>query len=80
VDYSKEADGGTLFLDKSAILPVTLQAVLLRFLDDWTVLRSAASNARSMFSCVRHERQSRTNPLQRAASDPTSCFASTRSR
>src|SRR6266404_5919074 len=33
----READGGTLFLDEITGMPVTLQAVLLRFLDDWSV-------------------------------------------
>ncbi|MEQ1716988.1 MAG: sigma-54-dependent Fis family transcriptional regulator [Hyphomicrobium sp.] len=40
----KEADHGTLFLDEIGDMPITLQPVLLRFLDDWTARPIGGSN------------------------------------
>jgi sigma-54 dependent transcriptional regulator, acetoin dehydrogenase operon transcriptional activator AcoR len=37
IGLCRQADGGTLFLDEIGEMPGALQAVLLRFLDDWTV-------------------------------------------
>jgi sigma-54 dependent transcriptional regulator, acetoin dehydrogenase operon transcriptional activator AcoR len=34
IGLCRQADGGTLFLDEIGEMPVALQAVLLRFLDD----------------------------------------------
>ncbi len=36
IGFAQQADGGTLFLDEIGDMPIALQAVLLRFLDDWT--------------------------------------------
>ncbi|MBE7219660.1 MAG: sigma-54-dependent Fis family transcriptional regulator [Caulobacteraceae bacterium] len=43
---ARQADGGTLFLDEIGDMPVTLQAVLLRFLDDYTVRPVGGSGAK----------------------------------
>ncbi len=41
-----EADGGTLFLDEIGDMPIALQAVLLRLLDDWVVRPVGGGRAR----------------------------------
>ena len=43
-----EADGGTLFLDEIGDMPVALQTVLLRLLDDWTVRPVGGGRARQV--------------------------------
>lgn len=40
----READHGTLFLDEIGDMPISLQPVLLRFLDDWTSRPIGGSN------------------------------------
>jgi transcriptional regulator of acetoin/glycerol metabolism len=40
----READHGTLFLDEIGDMPISLQPVLLRFLDDWTARPIGGSN------------------------------------
>lgn len=40
----KDADHGTLFLDEIGDMPIALQPVLLRFLDDWTARPIGGSN------------------------------------
>jgi sigma-54 dependent transcriptional regulator, acetoin dehydrogenase operon transcriptional activator AcoR len=42
----READGGTLFLDEIGDMKPTLQAILLRLLDDWTVRPIGGRRAR----------------------------------
>jgi len=44
---TREADGGTLFLDEIGDMPFALQAVLLRFLDDFTI-RPVGGQARKV--------------------------------
>ena len=41
-----EADGGTLFLDEIGDMPVQLQSILLRLLDDWTIRPVGGSGRR----------------------------------
>ena len=40
----RDADHGTLFLDEIGDMPISLQPVLLRFLDDWTARPIGGSN------------------------------------
>jgi sigma-54 dependent transcriptional regulator, acetoin dehydrogenase operon transcriptional activator AcoR len=61
----KQADGGTLFLDEIGDMPIALQAVLLRFLDDWTVRPIGGAPTRADIFLV-----SATNrPLDKAIAD-----------
>ena len=46
IGFAQQADGGTLFLDEIGDMPIALQAVLLRFLDDWTVRPIGGSAAK----------------------------------
>lgn len=47
---AREADGGTLFLDEIGDMPIALQSVLLRFLDDFTV-RPVGGQPRTRSTC-----------------------------
>jgi sigma-54 dependent transcriptional regulator, acetoin dehydrogenase operon transcriptional activator AcoR len=65
VGMVKEADGGTLFLDEIGDMPIALQAVLLRFLDDWTVRPIGGAATKADIFLV-----SATNrPLEKAIAD-----------
>jgi transcriptional regulator of acetoin/glycerol metabolism len=43
-----DADGGTLFLDEIGDMPVQLQSILLRLLDDWTIRPVGGSTRRTV--------------------------------
>ena len=66
VGLFREADGGTLFLDEIGDMPVALQAVLLKFLDDWTIRPvGGGSRSRGRAAGVGDERQPRRFDRQR---------------